>query len=65
MFMLNLNDGSYRPYRKPIEKANYIHISSDHPLSIIKEISRSIAKRLSILSSSKDIFQESAFYYEK
>ena len=28
-------------------------------------IPRSIEKRLSILSSSKDIFQESAIYYEK
>ena len=35
---LNLNDGSYRPYRKPNEETNYIHISSDHPPSIIKEI---------------------------
>ena len=62
---LNLKDGSYRPYRKPNEETNYIHISSDHPPSIIKEIPRSIEKRLSILSSSKDIFQESAIYYEK
>ena len=35
---LNLNDGSYRPYRKPNEETNYIHINSDHPPSIIKEI---------------------------
>ena len=62
---LNLNDGSYRPYRKRIEETNYIHIISDHPPSIIKEIPRSIEKRLSILSSSKNIFQESAIYYEK
>ena len=62
---LNLNDGSYRPYRKLKEETNYIHINSDHPPSIIEEIPRSIEKRLSILSSSKDIFQESAIYYEK
>ena len=35
---LNLNDGSYRPYRKPNEETNYIHVNSDHPPSIIKEI---------------------------
>ena len=57
---LNLNDGSYRPYRKPNEETNYIHINSDPPPSIIKEIPRSMEKKLSILSSSKDIFQESA-----
>ena len=46
---LNLNDGSYRPYRKPNEETNYIHINSDHLQLIIKEIPRSIEKRLSIL----------------
>ena len=35
---LNLNDGSYRPYRKPNEETNYIHVNSDHPPSMIKEI---------------------------
>ena len=35
---LNLNDGSYRPYRKPNEGNNYSDINSDHPLSIIKKI---------------------------
>ena len=35
---LNLNDGSYCPYRKLNEETNYVHVSSDHPLSIIKEI---------------------------
>ena len=62
---LNLNDGSYHPYRKPNGETNYIHINLDHPPSIIKETPRSIEKRLSILSSSKDIFQESVIYYEK
>ena len=52
----NLNDDSYRPHRKPNEEIKYIHINSDHPSSINKEISRSVKKRLSILSSSKDIF---------
>ena len=26
---LNLNDGSYRPYRKPNEETDYIHVNSD------------------------------------
>ena len=61
----NLNDGSYRPYRKPNEETNYIYLISDHPPSIIKEIPPSNEERLSILSSSKNIFQESAIFYEK
>ena len=32
---LNLNDASYRPYRKPNEETNYIHANSDHSQSII------------------------------
>ena len=32
----NLNDGSYRPYRKPNDETHYIHIQSDHPPSIMK-----------------------------
>ena len=47
------------------EETNYIHVNSDHPPPIIKEIPQSIEKRLSILSSSKNIFQELAVYYEK
>ena len=61
---LNLNDDLYRPYRKLNEETNYIHISSDHPPSIIKKLPRSIEKRLSILSSYKDIFHKSVINYE-
>ena len=60
----NLNDGSYRSYRKPNDKTHYIHIQSDHSPSITKELPRSIGKRLSQLSS-KDIFYESTPYYEQ
>ena len=64
---LNLNDGSYRPYKKPNEETNYIHVNSDHllplPPSILKQIPKSIEKRLSSLSSSKEIFEETALNY--
>ena len=33
---LNLNDGSWRLYRKPNKETNYVHINSDHPPSVIK-----------------------------
>ena len=58
---LNLNDGSYRPYRKSKEETIYIHVHSDNPSSITKEIPRSIKKRFSILSSSKKIFRSQPF----
>ena len=62
---LNLNDGSYRPYKKPNDETNYIHVNSDHPPSILKQLPVSIEKRLSSLSSSKEIFEETAPYYEQ
>ena len=62
---LKLNDGSYRPYKKPNEETNYILVNSEHPPSILKQLSKSIEKRLSSLSSSKEIFEETAPYYEQ
>ena len=62
---LNLNDGSCRPYKKPNEETNYIHVNSDHPPFILKQLPKSIEKRLSSLSSSKEIFEETASYYQQ
>ena len=61
----NLNDGSYQPYQKPNNETHYINIHLDHPLSITKQLPRSIEKHLSKLSSSKDIFYETTSYYEQ
>ena len=58
----NLNDGSYRPYRKPNKETNYIHIQSDHPPSITKQLLWSIKKCFSQLSS-LDVFYETKPYY--
>ena len=57
----NIKDGFYRPYRKPNDETHYIHIQSDHPPSITKQLPRSIAnllKSLSKLSLSKELFYE-------
>ena len=55
---VNRNDGTYKPYKKPNDETKYIRVDSDHPLSIIKQIPKSIATKLSSLSSSKEIFLE-------
>ena len=60
----NLNDVTYRPYQKPDNIIQYIHVESNHPPSIIKQIPKTIEKRLSQLSSSEEIFNESAPFYE-
>ena len=63
--MLNLNNGSYRLYKKPNDETSYIHINSDQPPFILKQLPMSIEKWLSSLSSSKEIFKETAPYYER
>ena len=60
----NLNDGTYRPYQKPDNIIQYIHVKSNHPPNIIKQIPKTIEKRLSQLSSSEEIFNESALFHE-
>ena len=62
---LNLNDGSYKPYRKPDDEINYIHAESDHPPNIIKQLPLSIEARLSSLSSSKRMFDEAKGSYQE
>jgi hypothetical protein len=61
---MNLNDGSFRPFRKPDDETNYIHAESDHPPNIIRHLPVSVEKRLSSLSSSEEIFNQSKRYYQ-
>ena len=62
---LNFSDGTYSPFHKPNEETTYIHVESDHFPQIIEKIPRSIEKRLSCLSSTKEIFENSKDYYEQ
>ena len=60
----NLNDGTNRSYQKPGNIIQYIHVESNHPPNIIKQIPKTIEKRLSQLFSNEKIFIESAPFYE-
>ena len=60
----NLNDGSYRPFRKPGDETNYINVNSDHPPNIIRQVPIAVEQRLSLLSSSEEIFNEAKPYYQ-
>ena len=62
--ILNLKDGTFRPYHKPDDQMPYIHTESNHPPNIIKHIPASIETRLSNLSSTEIIFKESTTHYE-
>ena len=60
----NLNDVTYQPYQKPDNIIQYIHVESNHPSTIIKQIPKTIERCLSHLSSNEEIFNESEPFYE-
>ena len=62
---LNLNNSNYKPYHKTGNEISYIHKDSNHPLSILNQIPKSIEKRISTLSSNETIFNESKEIYQK
>ena len=61
----HLKDGTCRPYQKPDNIIQYIHVESNHHPNIIKQIPKTIERGLSQLSSNEKIFNESAPFYEK
>ena len=60
---INLDTGTYRPYRKPDNKLAYINRKSNHPPTMIKEVPKAIAKRISDISSSELVFNHSIPIY--
>ena len=60
----NLNDVTYRPYQRPDNIIQNIHVEFNHPQNITKQIPKTIEKHLSQLSSNEKIFNESAPFYE-
>ena len=61
---LNLNEQSYKPYCKPNNTIHYIHKNSNHPPIISNYVSKVIETRLSTISSSKEIFDDSKQPYQ-
>lgn len=61
----NLEDGSYKPYKKPNNDPRYVHVESNHPSNITKQIPQSISKRISANSCSEAVFNDAAPYYNE
>ena len=61
---LNLQNGTYRPYKKANDKLLYNHSSSNHPPQIIKQLPNSISERLSKNSSNQEVFNTAKVEYE-
>ena len=62
---MNLTDGSYKPYHKPEDETSYIHKESDHPPNITRQLPTAVEKRISDLSSSEEIFEQSKQHYQE
>ena len=61
----NVGSHTHEPYRKPNDTPSYLNVNSNHPRHIIKHIPRMIEQRLSLLSSTKEIFEQNKAIYEK
>ena len=61
---MNLQNDTYRPYKKPNDKLLYIHSSSNHPPQIIKQLRNSISEILSKNPSNQEIFNRAKIEYE-
>ena len=61
---LNLNDGTFKPFRKPGDETNYIHVESNHPPIILKQLPTAVERRISDLSSNEQIFNDAKEYYQ-
>ena len=61
---LNVQNRTYRPYKKPDDKLLYICSSSNHPPQIIKQLPNSISERLRKTSFNQEIFNTAKVEYE-
>jgi len=50
---------------KPNNKLSYVHRQSNHPPALLKNIPLNINKRLTNISSSKEVFDESIAPYQQ
>ena len=61
----DLESETYKPFKKPNSNPRYVHIESNHPQNITKQIPKSISKRISSNSSNEAIFDDAAPYYNE
>ena len=56
---------SFKPFTKPNHTPRYVHMLSNHPPAIIKNIPLSVNDRLNRLSSTREIFEAAAPLYQR
>ena len=60
-----LSLGTYRVFTKPNNTLLYVNVKSNHPKSVIHNIPLGVQKRLSALSSSEEIFNQTVPPYQE
>ena len=53
-----LESCTFKPYRKPNDTPLYVSAKSNHPPQVLKSLPVGINKRLAMISSSKEVFEE-------
>ena len=61
----DLVNNTYQPYSKPNNEPVYFHKQSNHPPNILKELPKSINKRISDIPCDKNVFSNATLTYEK
>ena len=62
---LDLTNKVHRPYSKPGTHLEYVHTDSNHPQHVTKHAVSEISRRLSLLSSNEEIFNNAKVPYEE
>ena len=62
---MNIETGIYKPFVKPNNVPLYIHRNSDHPPNIIKNLPKSINRRLSTISANEEVFDASVKLHQE
>ena len=62
---LCLDTGLYWPYVKPNNQILYVHIESNHPETVLKQIPIGVQERLSSLSANEELFYKNIAVYQQ
>ena len=60
----NLSENTYEPYKKDNTTLRYVHVNSNHPACVIKQIPESVNSRLNFNSSNMNVFENHINDYE-
>ena len=62
---LDLENDKFSPFLKPGDRPRYVNAKSNHPPAILKNIPLAVNRRLSNISSSKEVFENAAPLYQE